>query len=403
MLQRLLDGARAVDVAGRAIPFDRLTSDRAQSARTCTGAESSSSEWPWSLMTARPFKEQECCHAAYVLLRDGVCHAMTYMLPIRSGDNVADELLAYLAALVDSKRSRRSSLWTARTSPSLRTSRRAARSGSACSRGNPELGSLERQGGGRADRDSARPAAVLVIADDDVRYDEACLMQSWRPRPREIVRPQNYFQPLPWHACLDTARMLINRVTGGDWPGTFGLRRDALERHRRLSTATCCSRISSWSEPSRPSVESRARPLDLFVRRLPPKTSHFWSQRVRQAYDEFARPARLVIWLALVPACVLPGLPYRWLGRRRRRGAPHRRRGSGAAGRAWSGRVSRASRRWPRLLGARTRGLRVGGGNRCASCWAACPTGTDPVPGSNAVAESSSGATASRFASPSQA
>ena len=43
---------------------------------------------------------------------------------------------------------------------------------------------------------------------------------------------------------------------------------------------------------------------DLYVRRLPPSARHFWSQRVRQAYDEFALPARLVVWLAVVPVVV---------------------------------------------------------------------------------------------------
>jgi hypothetical protein len=40
---------------------------------------------------------------------------------------------------------------------------------------------------------------------------------------------------------------------------------------------------------------------DLFVRRLPPTTSRFWSQRVRQAYDDFALPGRMLIWLGLLP------------------------------------------------------------------------------------------------------
>src|SRR5690606_26426372 len=40
---------------------------------------------------------------------------------------------------------------------------------------------------------------------------------------------------------------------------------------------------------------------DLYVRRLPPTAGHFWSQRIRQAYDEFARPARLFVQLAIAP------------------------------------------------------------------------------------------------------
>jgi hypothetical protein len=47
----------------------------------------------------------------------------------------------------------------------------------------------------------------------------------------------------------------------------------------------------------------------VFVRRRPPSTRHFLSQRVRQAYDEFARPIRMATWLAVIPALV-------WLYRR---------------------------------------------------------------------------------------
>ena len=48
------------------------------------------------------------------------------------------------------------------------------------------------------------------------------------------MRPQNYFDELPWHARWDTARSLLNRVfTGdpafpvGDFPGTLAVRRSA--------------------------------------------------------------------------------------------------------------------------------------------------------------------------------
>ena len=43
-------------------------------------------------------------------------------------------------------------------------------------------------------------------------------------------------------------------------------------------------------------------PLDFYVRRLPPPARHFWSQRVRQAYDDFAQPWRMAAELAVVPA-----------------------------------------------------------------------------------------------------
>jgi hypothetical protein len=40
---------------------------------------------------------------------------------------------------------------------------------------------------------------------------------------------------------------------------------------------------------------------DLFVERRPPSARHFAEQRVRQAYDEFARPRYLAVWLAILP------------------------------------------------------------------------------------------------------
>ena len=58
--------------------------------------------------------------------------------------------------------------------------------------------------------------SAVVIADDDVRYDP----RPAHPRRRiscathDLVRPQNYFSPLPWHAVWDTARTLINRAFG---------------------------------------------------------------------------------------------------------------------------------------------------------------------------------------------
>ena len=66
----------------------------------------------------------------------------------------------------------------------------------------------------------------VVIADDDVRYDEAGLRAVHRLLDTaDLVRPQNYFDPLPWHAWWDTGRTLLNRAFGADWPGTLAVRR----------------------------------------------------------------------------------------------------------------------------------------------------------------------------------
>jgi hypothetical protein len=142
---------------------------------------------------------------------------------------------------------------------------------------------------------------ALVIADDDVRYDEATLARTVALLERhDLVRPQNFFAPLPWHARWDTARTLLNRAVGRDYPGTLAVRRSLLlgvggydgdvlfENLELIRTVAAAG-------------GSEAAPLDLYVRRLPPDAGHFRGQRVRQAYDDFARPGRMVLWLAIVP------------------------------------------------------------------------------------------------------
>ena len=73
----------------------------------------------------------------------------------------------------------------------------------------------------------------MIIADDDVRYDEGSLSEVRNQlSTADVVRPQNFFDPLPFHAIWDTGRILLNRISGGDWPGTLGVRRSALRRTR---------------------------------------------------------------------------------------------------------------------------------------------------------------------------
>ncbi|CAN5481208.1 hypothetical protein BH20CHL6_BH20CHL6_03830 [soil metagenome] len=152
----------------------------------------------------------------------------------------------------------------------------------------------------------------IIVADDDVRYDDAALRRLVDLLDRaEVVRPQNYFDPLPWHARWDTARSLLNRSTGGDWPGTLGVRRSLLQATAGYDGSALFENL----ELVRTVVAAGGRelvPLDLFVRRLPPDGRHFWSQRIRQAYDEFARPVRLAVWLALLPSAVALAWCGRW-------------------------------------------------------------------------------------------
>jgi len=145
----------------------------------------------------------------------------------------------------------------------------------------------------------------LIIADDDVRYDAKGLVAMLRHLDEaEVVRPQNYFSPVPWHACWDTGRSLLNRMSGGDWPGTLGVRRSVLRRTGGYDGNAMFENL----ELVRTVVAAGGReiaPLDLYVARRPSTARHFLSQRIRQAYDELARPGRLAVQLAVLPAAAL--------------------------------------------------------------------------------------------------
>jgi hypothetical protein len=153
----------------------------------------------------------------------------------------------------------------------------------------------------------------VVIADDDVRYDAVALERIIAAlRDVDLVRPQNYFAPLVWHARWDTARTLLNRAAGGvDFPGTLAVRRSALRRTNGYRGDVLFENLEliRTIEAGGGRVLS---PPDLYVRRLPPTARHFWSQRPRQAYDEFARPWRLCTYLALAPLAAWALARRRW-------------------------------------------------------------------------------------------
>ncbi len=153
---------------------------------------------------------------------------------------------------------------------------------------------------------------LLLVADDDVRYSPETLDAVIRRlSAADIVRPANFFEPLIWHAALDTARTLLNRISGGDWPGTLAFRKSAFLRAGGYAGNVLFENL----ELVRSIVRAGGIALtadDVFVKRLPPRTRQFWSQRVRQAYDEFARPLRLMFFLMLVPALIVCLKRRRW-------------------------------------------------------------------------------------------
>lgn len=160
----------------------------------------------------------------------------------------------------------------------------------------------------------AAEAELLVLADDDVRYTRESLTAVVNHlESADIVRPQNYFEPLPWHARWDTARTLINRAWSADYPGTLAVRRSAL-----LATGgydpVLFENLELIRTVKAAGGQEKILP-DLFVARRPPGRRHFLKQRTRQAYDDFAQPRRLAAELSLLPVIAAAAcLPRRCRG-----------------------------------------------------------------------------------------
>lgn len=144
----------------------------------------------------------------------------------------------------------------------------------------------------------------VVIADDDVRYTPHSLRRMLARLDRaDFVRPQNVFATAPWHARWDTGRSLMNRAFGGDFSGTVGVRRSIVIGGGGYDTDVLFENLQLER-----TVRARGGTVDiaadLYVSRRPPTVGRFLEQRVRQAYDDFAQPVRLVRELAILPLVV---------------------------------------------------------------------------------------------------
>jgi plasmid stabilization system protein ParE len=153
---------------------------------------------------------------------------------------------------------------------------------------------------------------IVVIADDDVRYTEGSLAAAVDAMDgADLLRPQNFFDPMPWHAAWDAGRTLLNRAFGVDHPGTLLVRRPVYIAIGGYDGDVLFENLELVRTFQVAGARVVDRP-DLYVRRLPPTARRFWSQRLRQAYDDLAEPSRLARHLAIVPTIAL-------LGRRPRR------------------------------------------------------------------------------------
>ncbi|HEX2293795.1 MAG TPA: glycosyltransferase family 2 protein [Actinomycetota bacterium] len=145
----------------------------------------------------------------------------------------------------------------------------------------------------------------VVVADEDVRYEVGALQRTAELLDSyDLVRPQNYFDPMPWHALWDTGRTLLNRAFAADYPGTLGVRRSVFLDAGGYDGDAMFENLEMIRTIEEAGGSSTA-PLDLYVRRLPPDAAQFWAQRTRQAYDDLAQPWRLATFAALGPAAVV--------------------------------------------------------------------------------------------------
>jgi hypothetical protein len=146
---------------------------------------------------------------------------------------------------------------------------------------------------------------AVIIADDDVRYDEAALeAMATALSGNDLVIPQNHFDPLPWHAGWDTARTLLNRCFGTDSPGTLGVRATAFRAVGGYDGDVMYENLELIRTVAGAGGRVDRRP-DIHVRRLPPTTRRFLEQRPRQAYDDLAQPLKFSVFLSALPLVAL--------------------------------------------------------------------------------------------------
>lgn len=144
----------------------------------------------------------------------------------------------------------------------------------------------------------------IVIADDDVRYDRGALTAVVSDLAiASLVKPQNHFAPLPWHARWDTGRTLLNRAVASDYPGTYAVRRSTLRLAGGYDPDVLFENLEMERTIRAVGGIVSDRP-DIHIVRRPPSARHFVSQRARQAYDSFAQPRRLLAEAAILPILV---------------------------------------------------------------------------------------------------
>jgi hypothetical protein len=154
----------------------------------------------------------------------------------------------------------------------------------------------------------------IILADDDIRYtpDDVRRMADLL-EDNDLVRPQNYFHPLPVWARTEAARMLINRawIAEGDYSGTLGISRNAMLRvgHYDGDVLFDNEEIVMHFRLKGARVKY-AR--DFFLLKLPPMFEKWIEQRPRQAYEDFVMRAKTLFFTAVPIVLALTLLKSGW-------------------------------------------------------------------------------------------
>jgi glycosyltransferase involved in cell wall biosynthesis len=142
---------------------------------------------------------------------------------------------------------------------------------------------------------------AVILADDDIRYTtEDVERMSRLLREYEMVRPQNYFSPLPFWARMESARMLINRawIREGDYTGTLGVTKTAMQRVGHYDGDVLFDNEEIVRHFRRKGAQiCYAR--DFFILKRPATFNKWLEQRPRQAYEDFIMRAKTAFFLLL--------------------------------------------------------------------------------------------------------
>lgn len=226
-------------------------------------------------------------------------HEATYVLPLRWNDTgSSDEMTRYLAWLsarmdvivVDGSDidvfEHHAQLWASLVKHV---------------RPDPDLDFINGKVNGVTTGVRAAGTQAVVVADDDVRFDEASLARTVELLAgHQLVIVQSYFDPTPLHAQWDEARILLNRAFGVHFPAALGIDRSLFMEVGGYDGDVLFENLE-LIRTMRFGGAAVAAPPDLFVRHLAPAKEAFWAQRVRQAYDDFTLPHRMALWLSLAP------------------------------------------------------------------------------------------------------